>query len=145
MSEPSLSERIAAACPCRLPNVTMKAACGGVCSCSIGEDQGSTCGWPGHAVEAEVGELGREVLGLRAVLGDPKECSPSPSEIIWVYRDEIRDLNERAEAAERLLAETTDKLQRTRDALKHQANSEGGLVAEVDMVLARVRDAVGKT
>ena len=36
-------------CPCHLPNVEMKAACGGVCSCSIGEEQGSVCGWSGHA------------------------------------------------------------------------------------------------
>lgn len=49
-----------------------------------------------------------------------------------------------AETAETLLLDATDKLQRVRDALKFQANSEGGLVAEVDSVLARVRAAGGK-
>src|SRR5688572_8683205 len=84
------------------------------CGCRMGRDL--EC----DAIAEEVGELERGVEQITLVA-----------------------LVNRAEAAEKLLAEATDKLQRIRDALKYQANSEGGLVAEVDDVLRRVR-AAGK-
>lgn len=58
--------------------------------------------------QARLAEFEREVLGLRAVLGDPKESSPSPSEIIWVYRDELKASEQRLAALKEVLREAPD-------------------------------------
>ena len=55
--------------------------------------------------------------------------------IIGAHQGPMESCAERIKAAEAALATAISKLQRVRDALKHQANSEGGLVAEVDECL----------
>jgi chromosome segregation ATPase len=98
------------------------------------------CNWPSHALAEEVGELEREVLGLRAVLGDPKESSPSPSEIIWVYRDEIRDLNKRAEAAEAEVREDAGVIQILRKRAEAAERKAVEMEAAWDAVSKEARD-----
>jgi len=64
--------------------------------------------------------------------------------IIGAHQGPMESCAERIKAAEALLVEATAKLQRVRDALVYQANSEGGLVAEIDKVRRRIRAAASK-
>lgn len=75
------------ACPCRDPHCSITNGCGGFCSCTIGNEQGGKCEWPGHAavreamrVAAEWGNengiftTGRMNQELDSILGERKEA-----------------------------------------------------------------------
>src|SRR3990167_819302 len=148
---PTLAERWAECCPCLRRQTHSDSSFGPCkdrsCRCYFMGDGVDACLWPGHAVEAEVGEMDTALRTTQKWLRASRERAEAAearlAAIIGAHQGPMESCAERIKVAEALLREATAKLQRVRDALVSQANSEGGLVAEVDKVQRGIRDAGG--